>query len=402
MHLSPANAMPILPPSTIGVFGSGQLGRMLGLTARRMGYGFAVFGPEADSPAGQIADIDCVAAYNDEEALRAFARRVEVITFEFENVPAHVARIAGEEGVPVRPAGGVLHTTQQRLREKRFLRENHLPMADFAEVHSLADLHAALVPIAAPAVLKTAAFGYDGKGQVRIDRAQEAEGAWQTIGGHAAVLEAFVDFACEISVVAARGLDGSFAHYGAFENRHANHILDLTLGPARIDADVAAQAVGLARSVGEALAVVGVFCVELFVTRAGVVLVNEVAPRPHNSGHLTIEAAACSQFEQQLRAVCGLPLGATALRPAAMANLLGDLWDNGVPDWAAALAIPGVALHLYGKREPRMGRKMGHLTAVAPTVEEAEARVLAARDALRGSASSGGSVAVGRRADGGA
>lgn len=376
------SSAPILPPSTIGVFGSGQLGRMLGMAARRMGYRFAVYGPEADSPAGQIADIDCVARYGDEEAIRSFARRVDVVTFEFENVPAHVARICGEEGVPVRPAGRVLYTTQERLREKSFLRDRGLPTVPYVEVHSVEALRDGLARIGTPAVLKTAAFGYDGKGQALIAHASEAEQAWAAIGRRAAVLEGFIDFRCEISVVAARGVDGSFAHYGAFENRHEQHILDVTTAPARVEPGVVESAAAIARTVGEALEIVGVFCVELFLTQDGRVLINEIAPRPHNSGHLTIEAAECSQFEQQARTICGLPPGSTKLQPAAMANLLGDLWAGGPPNWAAALAVPGVALHLYGKNEARPGRKMGHLTAVASSVDEAENRVLAARQAL--------------------
>jgi 5-(carboxyamino)imidazole ribonucleotide synthase len=234
-------------------------------------------------------------------------------------------------------------------------------------------------------VLKTAAFGYDGKGQVRIDDPAEAPAAWEAIGREEAVLEAFVDFAAELSVVAARGMDGEFAHWGVIENSHRNHILDLSLSPAAVEPAVEVEAIHLARAVVDQLDVVGVLCVELFLDRRGRLLINELAPRPHNSGHLTIDASVTSQFEQQLRAVCGLPLGSTDfLRPAAMANLLGDLWEEGEPNWPAALAIPGVKLHLYGKAEPRRGRKMGHLTATAATLAEARAAVLAARAALHG------------------
>ena len=378
------SSSPILPGATIGVFGSGQLGRMLGLAARAMGYRFATYSPESDSPAGQVADREVAASYADEAALRDFVRGVDVVTFEFENVPAHVAHIAADEGVPVRPAGDVLNVTQQRLREKRFLQATGIPVPPFHEVNSAGDLRRGLVEIGTPAVLKSASFGYDGKGQVRIGSLEEASGAWQQIGAQQAILEQHVAFSHEISVVAARGVDGCFAHYGALENRHANHILDVTVAPARIPPASAAAAVELARAILEALDVVGVLCVEMFLLPEGGLLVNELAPRPHNSGHLTIDAAATSQFEQQLRAVCGLPLGATTSRPAAMANLLGDLWQNGEPDWAAALAVPGVKVHLYGKKEPRPGRKMGHLTAVAASADEAEGLVLRARAALRG------------------
>uniref|UniRef100_A0A540VGK8 N5-carboxyaminoimidazole ribonucleotide synthase n=2 Tax=Litorilinea aerophila TaxID=1204385 RepID=A0A540VGK8_9CHLR len=382
---SKTKTTPILPGATIGVFGSGQLGRMLALEARRMGYRIHTFSPDQDSPTGQVADREVSAAYADLDAVRQFVRGVDVVTFEFENVAAAVADIAAEEGVPVRPGGWVLHTAQQRLREKGFLAEAGLPVTPFVPVHSLADLEAGLARLGCPAVLKTAAFGYDGKGQVKIERPDDAAAAWQTIGQQEAILEGFVDFQCEISVVAARGVDGSFAHYGAIENIHRNHILDISLAPARVARPVAERAVALARSVLEALDVIGVLCVECFVTRGGEVLINEMAPRPHNSGHLTIDAAVTSQFEQQLRAICGLPLGSTELlRPAAMANLLGDLWETGTPDWAAACQVPGVKLHLYGKHEPRPGRKMGHLTALGSSVDEALAQVETARARLQG------------------
>jgi 5-(carboxyamino)imidazole ribonucleotide synthase len=375
---------PILPGATIGVFGSGQLGRMMALAARAMGYRIHTFSPERDSPTGQVADREVVADYHDEDALRDFVQHVQVVTFEFENVPAQVAEVAETAGVPVRPGGHVLHTTQQRAREKQFLASAGLPVASFAVVTSQADLETALTKIGVPAVLKTAAFGYDGKGQVRINHVSQTADAWSTLGGQPSVLEAFVTFQHELSVVAARGVDGSFVHYGALENIHRNHILDLTIAPARIPAKVADQAVELARAVLEKLDVVGVLCVEFFWADDGRLLINELAPRPHNSGHLTIEAAQTSQFEQQVRAICGLSLGMTTyLRPAAMVNLLGDVWRNGEPDWVAACAIPGVKLHLYGKHSARPGRKMGHLTALASTAEEAVTNVLAARQALQ-------------------
>ncbi|MEZ4863401.1 MAG: 5-(carboxyamino)imidazole ribonucleotide synthase [Caldilineaceae bacterium] len=374
---------PLLPGATIGVFGSGQLGRMLALAARRMGYRLHTFAPEANSPTGQVADREFCAPYADLDAVRAFVRTVDVVTFEFENVAAAVAQIAAEEGKPVRPGGEVLHTTQNRLREKGFLAQAGLPVTPFAAVHSLADLQAGLVKLGTPAVLKTAAFGYDGKGQVKINQVDEVESAWQALGEQAAILEAFVPFTKEVSVVAARGVDGDFAHYGVIENSHHNHILDLSLAPAHLAPQVTSAAVEIAHAVLTQLAVVGVLCVEFFVTAQATLLVNELAPRPHNSGHLTIDAALTSQFEQQLRAVCGLPLGATDfLCPAAMANLLGDLWQNGEPHWAAACAVPGVQLHLYGKAAARPGRKMGHLTALATTLETAQQRVLQARQAL--------------------
>ena len=375
---------PILPGATIGVFGSGQLGRMLALAARRMGYHIHTFSPEQGSPTGQIADVEICAAYADLDAVRTFVQGVDVVTFEFENVAAEVAQIAEAEGVPVRPGGWVLHTTQNRLREKTFLAAAGLPVTPFAAVHSLDELQAGLARLGYPAVLKTAAFGYDGKGQAKITQAAEAGAAWQAIGQQPAVLEAFVNFEREVSVVAARGVDGSFAHYGVIENWHSNHILDLSLAPARVAPPIVDEAVAIARTILTQLDVIGVLCVELFLTPDARLLVNELAPRPHNSGHLTIEAAITSQFEQQVRAVCGLPLGATTqLQPVAMANLLGDLWQNGEPDWAAACALPNVKLHLYGKATARPGRKMGHLTAVAATLAEAAELVLSARKRLQ-------------------
>lgn len=375
---------PILPGAAIGVLGSGQLGRMLALAARAMGYRVHVLSPGRDTPTGQVADREVAADYLDLEAVRDFASRVDVVTFEFENVPAACAEAAGERA-PVRPAHRVLHTTQNRLREKRFLAGAGFPVTQFEAVHSAEELEAALERIGTPAILKTAGWGYDGKGQVRIDEPGEAGAAWREVGTDEAVLEGFVDFEREVSVVGARGLDGAFVHWGVIANDHRRHILDLSVAPAPVPVEVAARAVEIARGVLEALDVVGVLCVEMFLERDGGLLVNELAPRPHNSGHLTVDAAVTSQFEQQARAVCGLPLGSTELvSPATMANLLGDLWADREPDWPAALAFPGVKLHLYGKTEARPGRKMGHLTALAPTAEEAAETALAARAALAG------------------
>jgi 5-(carboxyamino)imidazole ribonucleotide synthase len=373
----------ILPGSTVGVLGGGQLGRMLALTARRMGYRVHVYAPEGGGPAGQVADAETVAAYDDRGALERFAAAVDVVTLEFENIPADALAVIGAGGVPVRPGPQVLRVAQHRLREKTFFAGQGLPVAPFRRVTSLAELNTGLSELGLPAVLKTAGFGYDGKGQVKLERPEQVLGTWAALGESEAVLEAFVPFARELSVVAARGLDGSFVHYGVFENIHRSHILDLTLAPADLPGGVAEKAVALCRTVMEALEVVGVLCLELFMLTDGSLLVNELAPRPHNSGHLTLDACVTSQFENQLRAICGLPLGDPRfLQPAAMANLLGDLWQDGEPDWAAALKVPGVALHLYGKAEARPGRKMGHLTALAPTVAEARAKAERARAAL--------------------
>jgi len=373
----------ILPGATVGVLGSGQLGRMFAIAARKMGYRVHTYSPEDDTPTGQVADMEFCAAYNDLDSVRSFAQGVQAVTFEFENVPFATAQ-AAEQSAPVRPSGAVLHVTQHRLREKTFLRDSDFPVTPFIAVHSLEELQEAVKAQPLPGVLKTAGFGYDGKGQVKITAGEQIEAAWKRVATDEAVLEAFVDFRCEVSVVAARGVDGSFAHFGVIENRHANHILDVSISPARVSDKIRREAVEITKGILEKLAVVGVLCVEFFVTKDDRLLVNELAPRPHNSGHLTFDACVTSQFEQQLRAVCGLPLGSTRQhRPAAMANLLGDLWEHGEPNWAAALAMPDVKLHLYGKAAPRVGRKMGHLTAMADSVEEAERLVVAARAALR-------------------
>jgi 5-(carboxyamino)imidazole ribonucleotide synthase len=372
----------VLPGAAIGVLGSGQLGRMLALAARRMGYRVHTLAPAEDAPAGQVADLEITAEYTDLEAIRTFAQGVQVVTFEFENVPTEAAEAAAEL-VPVRPSGSALHTTQQRAREKAFLAGHGFPTTPWAAVVTLDELAVALGQIGAPAIVKTAAFGYDGKGQHRVSSIEDGERVWSLIGHQEAIVERVVDFSHELSVVAARGLDAAFAPFAVTENTHREHILETSVSPARVPEDVSAEAVSITRAVMEDLDYVGVLCVEFFLTTDGRLLVNEIAPRPHNSGHLTIDACVTSQFEQQTRAVCGLPLGATTqLRPAAMVNLLGDLWAKGEPDWSGALALPDVKLHLYGKSEPRQGRKMGHITALGDTADEALARVLAARDLL--------------------
>ncbi len=375
-------SQPILPGSAIGVLGSGQLGRMFAIAARRMGYRVHTFSPESDTPTGQVADAEIEASYHDLDAVRDFARAVSVVTFEFENVPAETARAASEI-VPVRPSGSVLQIAQNRMREKNYLASRSFPVTPFKEIRSIGDLVTGLNELGCPAILKTAGFGYDGKGQRRITAFDQAADAFHSSGGREMILEAFVDFTRELSVVAARGLDGSFEHWGVIENSHRNHILDISIAPARVTEDVRDEAVEIARAVLESLDVVGVLCVEFFLTGQGRLLINELAPRPHNSGHLTFDACVTSQFEQQLRAVCGLPLGSTQLlKPAAMANLLGDLWQGGEPDWAAACAFPEIKLHLYGKPAPKPGRKMGHLTAMAETADEAARLVRAARETL--------------------
>jgi 5-(carboxyamino)imidazole ribonucleotide synthase len=373
---------PILPGAVVGVLGSGQLGRMFAIAARQLGYRVHTFSPETDTPTGQIADLEITAAYDDLDAIRDFAENVHVVTFEFENVPA-VAVEAAAHFAPVRPSGSVLHIAQHRLREKSFLQQNGFPVAPFRPVNSLDDLCSAIEQIGCPAILKTAVSGYDGKGQVTLTGPGDAEAAFAATGSQEKILEAFIDFELEFSIVAARGQDGSFSHWGLIENTHRNHILDLSFAPARVPQTTSVQGLEIARNLLEMLDVVGVLCIEFFLSRDRRVFINELAPRPHNSGHLTINAALTSQFEQQLRAVCGLPLGATDfLTAAAMANLLGDLWQDGEPNWSAVAACPDVKLHLYGKDEVRPGRKMGHLTALAPNADEAVERVLYARKRL--------------------
>jgi 5-(carboxyamino)imidazole ribonucleotide synthase len=373
----------VIPPgSTLGVLGSGQLGRMFAISARRLGYRVHVFSPDDDTPTGQVADVEIRAAYDDLDAVAEFARGVSVVTFEFENVPA-ATTAACERFAPVRPSGSVLHTTQNRLREKTFLKNVGIPVTPFWPVRSKDDLVAGMATAGCPAVIKTADWGYDGKGQAKIEAATDVDRLWPRFADGEAILESFIDFQCEISVVAARGSDGQIITYAPSLNTHRNHILDVSIAPAEIKQRVADDAVDIACQIMQRLEVVGVLCVEFFVDGNDRLMVNELAPRPHNSGHLTIDACTTCQFEQQVRAVAGLPLGSPRQhRPAAMANLLGDLWQAGTPNWAAALTHSDVKLHLYGKGEPRPGRKMGHLTALGDTPAQAAERVLAARNAL--------------------
>jgi 5-(carboxyamino)imidazole ribonucleotide synthase len=376
-----SDAPVFLPGSTIGVMGGGQLGRMFAIAARRMGYRVHTFSPDGDTPTGQLADREVAAKYSDERAVRDFARGVDVLTFEFENIPVECIDWAADHCV-VRPAGRVLHICQHRLREKEFLAAAGLPLPPFAAVSNTAELVGAVSRLGLPGVLKTAAFGYDGKGQRKLAPGDDLTEAWALFEGKMAVLETFVDFECELSVIVARSIDGDMATFPVARNLHTNHILDVSVLPFGDEA-IERKASELAYAVAEKLDLVGLLAVEMFLTRGGDLLINELAPRPHNSGHWSFDAAVTSQFEQQLRAVCGLPLGSTdLLRPVAMANLLGDLWMGGEPDWAAAAGFPDVKIHLYGKASPRPGRKMGHLVAFGKTAEEAAERVRAARSAL--------------------
>lgn len=378
-------AAPILPGATLGVLGSGQLGKMFAMAAARLGYRVHVYAPEHDAPAADVAYRQTVGAFDDAAAVAEFAKSVDVVTLEFENISAAAIETAAKFA-PVRPGGRVLHTTQERLREKGFLRAAGIPCTPFAEATTKEQFAAALAELGLPAVLKTAAWGYDGKGQALVRSASEAEAAHAALNGAAAILEGWVDFECEVSMLAARSANGEEAFFGPIANDHAHHILDVSVYPQPRVARLFEDARKIAQAVLRELDVVGLLCVEFFLTRDGRLLVNEIAPRPHNSGHLTIDACNCSQFEQQVRAVCGLPLGSfeTIVPAAAMANLLGDVWAAGEPRWEKVLSDPQLRLHLYGKAEARPGRKMGHLTAIAGSAEEAVALVREGREALMG------------------
>ena len=376
-------SQPYLPGATIGVMGGGQLGRMFAIAARRMGYRVHVFTPEEDSPAGQFADLTRIADYTNETAVQLFAEGVDVVTFEFENIPVETAEWCARVR-EVRPAGSILHIAQNRLREKNFLLAAGVPVAPFRAVRNARELEIAIDRIGRPAILKTAAFGYDGKGQQTINAREDFDEIWNASSADELILEGAIDFAKELSLIVARDPDGATATFPACENLHRNHILDLTVVPARVDQTVERKAAEIACGIAEKLEQVGLLAVEFFLKKDGELIVNELAPRPHNSGHWTIEGCVTSQFEQHVRAVCGLPLGSTEItRPAAMANVLGEVWQGGEPDWRKALENAGVHLHLYGKTEPRPRRKMGHLTALASDAETAIAQVTKARADLR-------------------
>ncbi len=353
---------PLPPGSTIGIIGGGQLGRMAALAAARLGYRVHVYCPEPDSPASQVAAQATVAAYDDGAALERFAGAVDVVTFEFENIPAESVRLLAAH-VPVRPSWQVLEVAQDRVHEKRFFNANGIATPPWRAVDDAAALALAVAEIGRPAVLKTTRLGYDGKGQVKIGPGDDLGAAWTAMGAPAGVLEGFVDCAGEVSVIVARGLDGGWAAFDPAWNVHTNHILDTSLVPAPIPPQLAAEAVAMAHRCAEALDLVGLLAVELFVTRDGTLLANEMAPRPHNSGHWTIDACITDQFEQFVRAVCGLPLGSPERHSdAVMKNLIG----SEIASWPAILADPGAKLHLYGKAEARAGRKMGHVTHLRP------------------------------------
>ncbi len=355
-------SFPLPPNATIGIVGGGQLGRMSALAAARLGYRCHVLTPEEDSPAAQVSAGVTIGGYEDPDALCAFAAEVDVITFEFENVSAEGLDLLASLK-PVRPSPAILRISQDRLAEKSFLNGAGVATAPWCRVDSPAALAEAASRLGLPAVLKTTRLGYDGKGQARISTADDLA-AFAALAPKPLILEGFVDFAAELSVVVARGADGRLSTFDAVENRHRDHILDLTLAPARVAPGIAAQAQAIARRVADALDLVGLLAVELFVDRDGLVLVNEIAPRPHNSGHWTIDACPASQFELHVRAVAGLPLPPAGRHSdAVMKNLVGP---EEMALWPEILAAPGLIPHLYGKAEARPGRKMGHVTRLFP------------------------------------
>jgi 5-(carboxyamino)imidazole ribonucleotide synthase len=373
----------ILPGATVGVLGGGQLGRMFTLQARTMGYRVVVLDPDPHSPAGAVADRQIRAAYDDERALAELSASCAAITTEFENVPAAALECLARSAL-VRPPVEAVATAQDRIAEKTFFQSQGLATAAFRPVRGQRDLQSALAEIALPALLKTSRLGYDGKGQAAVTNQDEAMRAFERFGEVPCVLEERIDLDCELSVILARGADGDTATFPVAENRHRDGILETSVVPARISDRMALEARDLATAVAEAMRYVGVLGVELFVARGGRLLVNEMAPRPHNSGHYTMDACSADQFEQQLRTLCGLPLAHPwLLSPVAMVNLLGDLWSEGEPRWEEALRRPGVRLHLYGKAEPRPGRKMGHLNCLASDPDRALAIALEIKDALR-------------------
>jgi 5-(carboxyamino)imidazole ribonucleotide synthase len=354
---------PLAPNATIGLVGGGQLGRMSAMAAARLGYRCHILTREVDSPAAQVSHGVTISDYRDPVSLRAFAEAVDVISFEFENISAEGLDLLASMR-PVRPAPSVLRVSQDRIDEKTFLNRAGVATAPWAAVGSRQELDEAVLRLGLPAVLKTTRLGYDGKGQAMLRAPEDLDAAWERLEPKPLVLEGFVDFACELSVVAARGMDGAMTCFDTVENRHRDHILDLTLAPARVFPGVAEEAQSIARRVVEALELVGLLAVEMFLDSNGRVLVNEIAPRPHNSGHWTIDACPASQFEMHIRSIAGLPLPPAARHSdAVMKNLIGP---EGMALWPAVLATPGLIPHLYGKADALPGRKMGHVTRLFP------------------------------------
>ena len=376
----------VAPGATIGMLGGGQLGRMFAIAARQCGYGVQIFGDPQDSPAGQVADRSWPSPFNDHDALIQFARHVDVVTYEQENIPVATVE-ALLEHVPVFPGPELLRASQHRLLEKNSLRSIGIPTADFLKVTSAAELKNGVKEFGGDAILKTVTLGYDGKGQARVRTESDCDAIWATFNVSEAILEKVVSFSHELSIVASRFTDGTCSFFAPVLNHHENHILDVSISPSPLISDRQTQdAQQIARAILEHFDVVGVLCVEFFCTSDGSLLVNEIAPRPHNSGHLTINACRSSQFEQQLRAVCGMPTGDVSARtPAVMLNLLGNHLLNQSPlAWQRVFARPDIHVHLYGKSEVRVGRKMGHLTVTGEDVVAAERLGRQVRAALAG------------------
>ena len=355
----------ILPGATLGVLGGGQLGRMFTLAAHSMGYRVWVLDPDPDSPTGRMADRHLQAAYDDAEALEHMAAGCAAVTTEFENVPAETLEFL-ETRLPVRPGSKAVAIARDRIREKTFIRDLGLATAPFFAITSAAELEPACAALSMPALLKTAQLGYDGKGQIGVDNLEQAQMAFADLNQAPCILEECMQLEQELSVVLARSVDGQTAVYPVGENIHVNGILDTTRVPGRIPEDVAGKACDMALQLANAMDYCGVLAIEFFITADGQLLINEMAPRPHNSGHYSIDACLSSQFEQQVRTLCGLPPGSTRLlSPAVMVNVLGKLWNAGTPRWQYLFAEGHTALHLYGKEEARPGRKMGHFTCMA-------------------------------------
>ncbi len=372
----------ILPGATLGLLGGGQLGRMFTVAARTLGYRVTVLDPDPHSPAAEFATGHLNTAYTHPASLDELAATCAAVTTEFENAPAE-ALLALAERTIVRPSGNAVAVAQDRDREKSFCASNGFPVGGFAVIRSAADIDAALAGVKLPALLKTARFGYDGKGQARIASRAELQATFTAWKGVPCVLEEFLALEKEISVILARAADGESAVFPVAENQHAGGILDITIAPARIADSLAEEARDIAIRLAARLDYVGVMAVEFFVVEGNKLLINEIAPRPHNSGHFTIDACRTSQFEQQVRVLCGLPLGDPSLHtPAVMLNLLGDIWKGGAPDWRHILEQRGAHLHLYGKREARPGRKMGHVTVCEDSVEKALDIALAIKQKL--------------------
>jgi 5-(carboxyamino)imidazole ribonucleotide synthase len=373
----------ILPGATVGVLGGGQLGRMFTLQARTMGYSVVVLDPDPASPAGAVSNRHIRAPYDDQRALAELSSSCQAITTEFENVPAAALDLLAGSSL-VRPPVEAVATAQDRIAEKSFLQSHGIPTARFRPVRDRRELELALREIRFPALLKTSRLGYDGKGQAAVENGSDGREAFTRFGEVPCVLEERLALEGELSVVLARGADGDVAPFPVGENRHRDGILETTVVPARVSDALSREASELATGLAEEMEYVGVLGVELFVANGGKLLVNEMAPRPHNSGHFTMDACSADQFEQQLRALCGLPLAKPwLLSPVAMINLLGDLWAEGEPCWEEAFRRPGVRLHLYGNSEARPGRKMGHLNCLGTNADRALATALETRDALR-------------------